>query len=180
MVVKLHLWHLSDAVGFPVAHVEFVRHDAGTRPEVSKQLGTKLQVQLGKQVKRDDGRLPDIGLEEILFNKLHTVSHARLSGVVIALSNQIWVIVHTHAASAKYFCGCDDDATIPAAKIINNIVLSNPGHFEHLHHYLLGSRNVRDLRRRLLGVGCCPKYPDTRHQNEEEKSTPPFRHLCLR
>src|SRR5688572_23874548 len=52
-------------LGFPITHVEGVRHDARARPQLLHELRHQLDVQRGEQVQRDNGRFADVGGEEI-------------------------------------------------------------------------------------------------------------------
>src|SRR5262245_8312845 len=56
-------------LGYPIAHVERVRDDAHAGLELLLEFRNELQVQARQQIQRDDRRIADVGLEEILVQE---------------------------------------------------------------------------------------------------------------
>jgi hypothetical protein len=70
-------------------------NDPGAGPELGQQLGPEPQVHGGQKIQRNDARLVEIGLEDVLFEKLDQMVDTGLGGVLLALLDALRVIPRT-------------------------------------------------------------------------------------
>ena len=130
-------------VGLPVAHVVHVGDDASAGLELGEEFGAKLQIDFRPQEERDDARGANVGREQILGEKFDAIAHAGAARVLSALRDARGIDIDADAAHTGRAYGGDDDATVTAAEIVEQVA-----GFETREPYDLGDDVVG---RRLVG-----------------------------
>ena len=128
--------HLERLRGRPVPHVEAVRDDARTRSELAQQLRAEAAIEVGREVEGDDGRLPQIGLEEIVLPEGDAIGEPETAGPLHGLRHQRRIDLESHPARSAVAGGRDDDPPIPGPEIVDDIIGSYGAEPQHLvdHH----------------------------------------------
>ena len=104
-----------------------------------------------QQVDRHDGRFADVGLEQILFAKLHAIGNARLRGAIAGKFDEVRFDIDAEPATCfEPGCRGDDDAPVTRAEIDDEIIGTDVGQLQHRidHH---GQR--RRVRRDCFRLG---------------------------
>jgi hypothetical protein len=130
-IIKAAVAYLPDFVRLPIAHIEGMGNDARAGPEFAQQLGPKLQIQFVQQIKSDHGGLPEVHCEEIALDEFDPRRNVGLPGIFPAFPNTSGVDVHAHASGAELLGGRDDNAAVPTAEVVNDIIFGNPRLLEH-------------------------------------------------
>src|SRR2546421_9411824 len=138
-------------VGLPVAHRERVRRDARAGLE-AEQLWPELQVDVRQQEHGDDGRLREIGLEEIGLHELHAVGDARRARVVPGELDHVRVVLDAHRPRAALRRG-DHGAPVARAEVDDEVLRRHARHVEHLVDHGLWRRHPDDVLARLPDFG---------------------------
>src|SRR5215475_12789377 len=127
---------LDHFIGFPIAHIEAVRHDAGPRFQLAEQFRTESQIHPRVQIDHNHGCLAQISFEEILLNESHLLAHTGFSGVALALLYAYGVDVNSDPACAVLAGRSDYDTPVAAAEVIDRVFVSHLGgpqhHIDHL------------------------------------------------
>src|SRR4029077_5608757 len=94
-------------------HVELVGHDARPARQLAPELGDQLQIELRQQEDRDDGGFADVGLEQILVQKLHAVADPPLDHVVPRHPQVERVDLDADTAGAEQLRGRNRNPAVP-------------------------------------------------------------------
>jgi hypothetical protein len=78
-----------------------VGDDPRARLELRLELRHQLQVQAGKQVQRDDGRIADVGREQILVEEADLIAQARCLEVCVGFLDALGVDVDAGGAGGS-------------------------------------------------------------------------------
>jgi hypothetical protein len=111
----------------PIANSWEARH-AG--PELP-QLRDQPRVQLGAHVDRNDADIPQVGLEDILPLDRHQVGDSLFRRLLAFFLNTQGVQIIADGPAAIPPGPRDDDPSISAAQIADDIVLCHPSHLQH-------------------------------------------------
>ncbi len=123
-------------VGFPRVHAIVVGDEPGSRPELCQELGPEPQVNGSEEVERDDARLVKVSFENVLLEELDEMGDPGLGGVLLAFLDALGVDIDPDAAGPEELGGRDDDPAVATAKVIEQVILGDLRHPEHLGHNL--------------------------------------------
>ena len=135
---------LDDLLGLRPPHVEGVGDDPRAGLELL-QLGHELDVQARQQVERDDVRLAQVLLEDVLLLDRHQLAHPVLLDVLVRLLDALRVDVEADGLDAVLLRRGDQDAAVAAAEVVDDVPLLHLGQLEHLVDDLLGRRDEDDV-----------------------------------
>ena len=93
----------------------------------------------------------DVGLEKVIFFKTNPILDAGSLGVVVGFLDSLGVDVDADAAGAEILGGGDDDPAVAATEVVDEVLLGDLGHLEHLIDHFLRGRDVGDVG--LDGLG---------------------------
>src|SRR5262249_29724921 len=106
---------LDHFIGLPIAHIEAVRHDAGTGFQFAEQFRTESQIHPRVQIDHHHGGLAQVGFEEVLRNESDLLAHTGFSGVALAFLDSYGVDVNSDTACSVLAGRSDHDTPVATA-----------------------------------------------------------------
>ena len=121
-----------------------MRHDAraGLQREEPR---AQLQVHVGKEIERHDGRLREIGLEKILLAEFRARFHARQLRVVAAPLHQAGHDLHAQPARPELLRRGDHDAPVAGAQVDHVILRTHAREPQHRKGHIVGRGDERHV-----------------------------------
>src|ERR1022692_3637812 len=132
-------------VRLPIAHVESIGNDPGTRFQLSEQLWTQTQVDLLEEKQRHDAGVTNSSLEQIILFEADQIFHARFLGVLFRIVNTLRVDVDAYAVRPVDLGGRNNDPAIAAAEIVNHIGRFHVGEFQNRNNCFVRGWYVRNF-----------------------------------
>ena len=162
-------------VVLPFPHRERIRHDARAGFEV-EDFRAQLEIDVRQQKHRDDGRLAEIGFEQVGLQKIRLAGHARLLGVAFRQLDHVGVVFDPGRARAAFGRG-DHGAAVAGTQVHHIIVRGDFGGVEHFVDQRLRGRNphhvlafLTDLRlERFLRGLCLGKYRGGENRRQQRR-----------
>ncbi len=137
-----------------------MRDDAGARPELAQQLRAEAAIEVGGEVEGDDGRLPQVGLEEIVLPEGDPIGEPEAARPLHGLRHQRRIDLEAHPARPAVAGGRDDDPPIAGAEIVDDIIGSYRPEPQHLVDHHQGRPDVGDFLAR---------HPRARRQRDQQE-----------
>src|SRR5690606_41112549 len=101
--------------------------DTCSRPQLLQDARAQLDIDGRSEIKRQDRRLADIRLEQVLLTKLHFVGDTGLIRVLACLDNAARVDINPKPTRSEALGRRDRNAAVPAAKVAQIVICPRGG-----------------------------------------------------
>ena len=130
-----------------------MRDDTGPGPQLALQLRHQLLIEPCEQEQRDDGRLADVGLEQVLLNEPDAIADAGLRQVVVRFPDANGIDLDADSARAVLCGGANRDAAVARPQVVDDVGRRDARQLEHRLHDTVGrghELHIGRLQRRKL------------------------------
>ena len=132
-----------------------MRDDTGTWPQLALQFRHQLLIEPCEQEQRDDRRLADVRLEEILLHEPDAIADARLRQVVVGFTDANGVDLDADAARSVLFRRGNRDAAVAGPEVVDHVGCRDARQLQHRVDDTIRRRHelhIGRLERRKLRV----------------------------
>ena len=171
VLIAFLVLHLDGPERLPVAHVEIVRDDACTRPQLAHELRPQSLIHVVRQIERHDSGVREVGLEQVVGAKRHPVADAGLPRQLRAVRHQPGIDLDADPARAEITRGRDHDTPVARAQVVDDVVGLDAGELQHLGDDVGRGLDVGDIGAGGETRGGTGEH-DANQRGEEDRTAP--------